>query len=228
MLFTQFYLFVAVLGLYCCTWDFSSCSKWGAAILVAMCGLLIAVVSLVAEDQLYSEWVSVIVAHRDQTSVPCTGKQILSQWTIREVLIQFFFLNNLIYFWLCWVFVGAHGLSLAVVSGGGGLLSSCSTQASHCCGFSRCRAGALGHSGFSSCGRQAQQLCLLGSRTQAQQLCHTGLSCSTGYEIFPAQGWNLCLLRWQVDSLPRSHQGSPLIQFLIWDCLRLWVPGKGE
>ena len=27
--------------------------------------------------------------------------------------------------------------------------------------------------------------------------------------IFPTQGLNLCLLHWQVDSLPLSHQGSP-------------------
>ena len=35
------------------------------------------------------------------------------------------------------------------------------------------------------------------------------LSCSTACEIFSDQGWNLCLLRRQVDSLPWSHQGSP-------------------
>ena len=28
------------------------------------------------------------------------------------------FLKKFIYFWLCWVFVAAHGLSLVVVSGG--------------------------------------------------------------------------------------------------------------
>ena len=28
-------------------------------------------------------------------------------------------------------------------------------------------------------------------------------------EIFPTQGWNLCLLKWQADSLPLSHLGSP-------------------
>ena len=28
------------------------------------------------------------------------------------------FFNKLIYFWLCWVFVAVHGLSLVVVSGG--------------------------------------------------------------------------------------------------------------
>ena len=27
--------------------------------------------------------------------------------------------------------------------------------------------------------------------------------------IFPTQGWNQGLLRWQVDSLPLSHQGIP-------------------
>ena len=41
------------------------------------------------------------------------------------------------------------------------------------------------------------------------------LSCSESCEIFPNQGSNLCLLRWQADSLPLSHQGSPLNYFLI-------------
>ena len=36
-----------------------------------------------------------------------------------------------------------------------------------------------------------------------------GLSCITACEIFLDQGLNLCLLHWQVDSLPLSHQGSP-------------------
>ena len=35
-----------------------------------------------------------------------------------------------------------------------GLLSSSGAQASHCRGFSGCRAGALGHPGFSGCGSQ--------------------------------------------------------------------------
>ena len=38
-----------------------------------------------------------------------------------------------------------------------------------------------------------------------------GLSCITACEIFLDQGLNLCLLHWQVDSLPLSHQGSPII-----------------
>ena len=36
-----------------------------------------------------------------------------------------------------------------------------------------------------------------------------GLRCSTACGIFLDQGLNLCLLHWQADSLPLSHQGSP-------------------
>ena len=53
----------------------------------------------------------------------------------------FLFFSFFLYFWLCWIFI-ACGLSLVAVSGG--LLSSCSAQASHCRGFSCCKAQALG------------------------------------------------------------------------------------
>ena len=36
-----------------------------------------------------------------------------------------------------------------------------------------------------------------------------GLSCSTACGIFLDHRSNLCLLHWQVDSLPLSHLGSP-------------------
>ena len=42
------YLFLASLGLHCCTWAFSSCSEWGL-LFIAMHRLLITVASLVAE-----------------------------------------------------------------------------------------------------------------------------------------------------------------------------------
>ena len=45
------YLFLAVLGLCCCTWAFSSCGERGL-LFVTVCGLLIAVASLVAEHGL--------------------------------------------------------------------------------------------------------------------------------------------------------------------------------
>ena len=33
--------------------------------------------------------------------------------------------------------------------------------------------------------------------------------------IFPTQGLILCLLHWQIDSLPLSHQGSPVCTYTI-------------
>ena len=46
------YLFMVVLGLGCCTWTFSSCSRSRGYTLVGVRGFLIAVVSLVAEHRL--------------------------------------------------------------------------------------------------------------------------------------------------------------------------------
>ena len=48
-----FYIFIylAVLDLHCCAQAFSSCGEWGL-VLVAVCGLLLVVVSLVAEHRL--------------------------------------------------------------------------------------------------------------------------------------------------------------------------------
>ena len=61
-----------------------------------------------------------------------------------------------IYFWLCWVFVAAHGPSLVAASRG---YSSCGVQASHCGGFScfgvwalGVRASVVAAHGLSSCG----------------------------------------------------------------------------
>ena len=45
------YLFLAVLGLRCCSWAFSRCGERGL-LFVAVHGLLIAVASLVAEHRL--------------------------------------------------------------------------------------------------------------------------------------------------------------------------------
>ena len=41
-----------------------------------------------------------------------------------------------------------------------------------------------------------------------------GLRASVACGIYPDQGLNLCLLHWQVDSLPLSHQGSNGVLFL--------------
>ena len=63
-----------------------------------------------------------------------------------------------------------HGLYSSF--GEQGLLSSCSVQASHCGGFSCCRAQALGHSGFCSCGTWAIE-CRLNSCGAWAQLFHS-------------------------------------------------------
>ena len=76
-------------------------------------------------------------------------------------------------------------------------------QASHCSGFSCCQAWALGCVGFSSCGSRVLRLGLV--------VVVNGPSCSAACGVFPYQGSNLCLLHWQADSLPLSHQGSPLL-----------------
>ena len=45
--------------------------------------------------------------------------------------------------------------------------------------------------------------------TQASVAVAHRLSCSMSRGIFLDQGLNPCLLHWQIDSLPLSHQGSP-------------------
>ena len=91
---------------------------------------------------------------------------------------DFFFFKELIFFlficfWLRWVFVAEHGLSLVAASRGYSSL--------RCAGFSLqwlllLQSTGSRRAGFSSCGTQAQQLWLAGSRAQAQQLWCTGLA----------------------------------------------------
>ena len=56
--------------------------------------------------------------------------------------------------------------------------------------------------GLNSCGSQALE--------QRLSSCGAWTCCSVAYGIFPDQGSNPCLLHWQADSLPLSHQGSPV------------------
>ena len=87
-------------------------------------------------------------------------------------LKNYLFIYLFIYFWLSWVFVAVHRLSLVVASGGYSLL--------RCAGFSLLcllllRSTGSRRAGFSSCGTWAQQLWLTGSRAQTQQLRRMGL-----------------------------------------------------
>ena len=74
------FFFLAVLGLHCCSWAFSSCSEWGLLSSLVR-GLPVAVTSLVVEHRLSSTG-SVVLAHGlscftacgifpDQESNPC-------------------------------------------------------------------------------------------------------------------------------------------------------------
>ncbi|KAJ8790387.1 hypothetical protein J1605_021464 [Eschrichtius robustus] len=55
-----------------------------------------------------------------------------------------------------------------------------------------------------------------GSRHAGSVVVAHGPSCSAACGIFPDQGSNLCPLRWQADSQPLRHQGSPLQSILIY------------
>ena len=46
---------MAGLGLHCCVWAFSSCSKQGL-LFMAVCGLLIAVAALVSKHKFWVFW----------------------------------------------------------------------------------------------------------------------------------------------------------------------------
>ena len=81
-------------------------------------------------------------------------------------------------------------------------------RASHCGGFSCCRARALGTRASVVVAHRLQSA---GSVVVAH-----GLSCSVACGIFLDQGSNPCPLHWQADSQPLHHQGSPHLP--SWHC----------
>ena len=70
---------------------------------------------------------------------------------------------------------------------------------------------------FSSWGMWAQYIC--GSWVLEHRL-----SCSAECGIFLDQGSNPCLLHWQADSLPLSHQGSPRRGSWRESWILTWLP----
>ena len=85
----------------------------------------------------------------------CCGIFVNVLYHVEEVLSLsvFFTINLFIYFWLRWIFVAAHGLSLVAANGGYSLL--------WCAGFSLrwlllLRSTGCRCTGFSSCGTRAQ------------------------------------------------------------------------
>ena len=96
-----------------------------------------------------------------------------------------------IYFWLCWVFISARGLSPVAASGGHSL--------SRCAGLSPSRPLLLRSTG---------------SRRAGSAIVAHGPSRSAACGILPDQGSNPCPLHWQADSQPLRHQGSPEHMYL--------------
>ena len=92
-----------------------------------------------------------------------------------------------------------------------GPLSSCCVQSSCYIGLSCCGTQALGCAGFSTCGMWAQQLRLLGSRAQAQQL---GTWAQLLHGMWDPPGLGVKPMSPELasglftDSLPLSHQGK--------------------
>ena len=99
-----------------------------------------------------------------------------------------------------------------------GLLSICGGQASHCGGFSYCGAKALG--AWGSVVVVPGLYRLTGSIVVAHRL-----SCPVACRIFLDRGLNLCLLHWQADSLPLSHQYFFYYYYLKNIFTYLTVPG---
>ena len=65
---------------------------------------------------------------------------------------------------------------------------------------------------LSSCGVKASLVAEPGLwETDSIVVVH-GLICALAHGIFPNQEANSCLLHWQADSLPLSHQRSPIFK----------------
>ena len=126
-------------------------------------------------------------------------------------LIYFLIAGKLLYNIILFIF-GYAGSSLLLR-----LFASCSEQgllssgarSSQSAGFSCCGAWAAGYVGSA--------VMTPGLQSTGSTVTVHGLSCSMARGFFPDQGSNKCLLHWQTDSLPLSHQGSPQLLFL--NCL---------
>ena len=113
--------------------------------------------------------------------------------------LYFFFFNLFIYYlWVCWVFVSVRGLSLVAASGG--------HSSSRCAGLSLSRPLLLRSTG---------------SRHAGPAIVALGPSCSAAYGILPDRGSNPCPPRWQADSQPLRHQGSP--NFFLYKFIYFWL-----
>ena len=134
----------------------------------------------------------------------CSGESKHSTVAIKEMKLLIM-VSLFLFFKSCWslfvIYLAVLGLgcsSSLSLSDERELLSSCGSWASHCSGFS-CGAWAFRCGGFRS------------SKFGAY-----GLRCSAAFGVILDRGSNQCLLHWQADSLPLSHQGR--LHSLYLDC----------
>ena len=101
----KFYLFMAALGLHCCSQAFSSCSEWGLHLIVVH-GLL----SLWSSDpraQRQKWWQIGRVAprhvessqSRDRFCVPHIDRRVLGHWTAREFYVTVNIVDTYVVLW---------------------------------------------------------------------------------------------------------------------------------
>ena len=120
------------------------------------------------------------------------------------------------FFWLCWVFTAAHGLSLVAAT------LDCGAWASHCGGFSSWSMSSR-HSGFSSCSMRAQQLWCAGfsscgARASVVEVC--GLS-SCGAWALGCTSFSSCGA-WALEHRISSCGTRAQLLHGMWD-----LPGPG-
>ena len=100
---------------------------------------------------------------------------------------------------------------------------------SRCSGFSRCEAQVLWRAGSVAAARGLSG-CSFWALEHRLKNCGAWLCCSKACGIFPHQRLNPCLLHWQVDSLPLSHQKPQNIFIYLFGCpgSQLWYMGSSS
>ena len=134
------------------------------------------------------------------------------------------FFSFTLFFWQCWVFIAAWGLSPVADRGDCSLVAvhgfssqwllSLQSTCYRVSSLSGCSSQTLECVGFSNCGTWARYLHLMGCRAAGSVVVAHGPSCPAACGIFLDQELNPCPLHWQADFQPLDHQGSPMTRFL--------------
>ena len=106
---------------------------------------------------------------------PCDGSMVFGGRLGGRVLDIYIYILN--FYWLCWVFVAAHGFSLVLASGGYSLVVACRLLTVVASLVAKHRLWSVG-----------------------SVVAPPGLSCSAACGLIPDQGWNQCPLHCKADS----------------------------